>query len=185
MVEKRFKSVLGVTGLPLSGKNAVARILKSEGYRVIDMGEVVRKEVKERGLEPGKDSAKFVKEMREEKGMGAIAKLTVPYLEEFEGKKLLITGMRSIDEKEVFEEELDQGINVLAVWASEKVRRKRRERRGRREDLEGQKFHERDLREIGNGVAKLMALSDKMLVNEEVSLEELRKRVFDRAGDII
>jgi len=43
--------------------------------------------------------------MRDEHGMDAIAKLSTPYLEEIvdEREKIVITGMRSWDEKERFE----------------------------------------------------------------------------------
>ena len=173
--------VLGVTGMPLSGKTTVARILERNGYTVVDMGDVVRKEMKNRGV-PSENVAGFVNGQREDNGMDAIAELTIPYLKEAMARsdRIVITGMRGWSEKQRFEEFLDESFEVVAVWASRETRKRRREERMRKEDIEGQEFHERDLREIDNGMAKLMALSDSIIVNDDKSLDELEKEVRKR-----
>lgn len=172
--------IIGVTGMPLSGKTTVAEILEDEGYTLLDMGDVVRIEMEKRGMEPGNEGD-FVNQMRDEHGMDAIAQLSVPYLEEIveENDKIVITGMRGWSEKERFEEETGEEVEVLAVWASRETRRKRREERQREEDVEGQSFHDRDLREIKNGVGKLMALSDVMVKNDKIGEEKLEDRLID------
>lgn len=163
--------------MPLSGKTTVAEILEEEGYSVLDMGEVVRIEMDKRGIEPGNEGS-FVNSMREEHGMDAIARLSAPYLEEIldEKEKIVITGMRGWNEKERFEEETSENIEVVAVWSPRETRRNRREERQREEDIKGQSFHERDLREIENGVGKLMALSDHLIKNEG-TIKELKRKV--------
>lgn len=163
--------------MPLSGKTTVAEILEEEGYSVLDMGEVVRIEMDKRGIEPGNEGS-FVNSMREEHGMDAIARLSAPYLEEIldEKDKIVITGMRGWNEKERFEDETAEEIEVVAVWSPRETRRNRREERQREEDIKGQSFHERDLREIENGVGKLMALSDHLIKNEG-TIEELKQKV--------
>lgn len=170
--------------MPLSGKTTVAEILEEEGYAVLDMGEVVRIEMQKRDIEAGKEGS-FVNSMREQHGMDAIAQLSLPYLEEIleEKEKIVITGMRSWDEKQEFEEETGEDIDVIAVWASRETRKERRQERQREEDVEGQGFHERDLREIKNGVGKLMALSDKIVENDGISMEELEQEVKEIVGD--
>ncbi|MFB6245041.1 MAG: AAA family ATPase, partial [Candidatus Nanohaloarchaea archaeon] len=157
-----MKEVYGVTGMPLSGKTTVADMLEEEGFEPVDMGDVVREKMREQGYEVGSEEGEFVEHQREKHGMDAIARLTVPYVEEAleRSDKVVITGMRGWKEKERFEEELGEDLEVVAVWASRETRKKRREERQRKEDVEGQGFHERDLREIQNGVGKLMALSD-------------------------
>jgi dephospho-CoA kinase len=164
--------------MPLSGKTTVAELLEEKGYTVLDMGEVVRIEMEKRGIEPGNEG-EFVNSMRDEHGMDAIAKLSVPYLEEIldEKEKIVITGMRGWKEKERFEEETGEKIEVIAVWSSRETRKQRREERQREEDLMGEKFQERDEREIDQGVGKLMALSDFLIKNENISLSELEKNV--------
>jgi len=92
-------------------------------------------------------------------------------------EKIVITGMRSWDEKQRFEKETNENIEIIAVWTSRKTRKQRRQKRQREEDQVGDKFKERDQREIQNGVAKLMALSDKIIKNENISMEELENKV--------
>ncbi|MFT4868239.1 MAG: dephospho-CoA kinase [Candidatus Nanohaloarchaea archaeon] len=163
--------------MPLSGKTAAANALKEKGYSVLDMGDVVRIEMEKRDIGPN-NTGKFVNSMRDEHGMDAIAKISVPYLEEMmeEEEKIVITGMRSLEEKERFENETDERVEMLALWSSPSTRKQRREKRQRPEDTEGQDFEERDLRELGNGVGDLMALSDHLIKNEG-GIEELEEQV--------
>jgi dephospho-CoA kinase len=172
----------GVTGMPLSGKTLVAECMEDEGYTLLDMGEVVRIEMERRDVPPGNEGD-FVNSLRDEHGMDAIAQLSVPYLEEMveEKDKIVITGMRGWSEKERFEKELDEQLEIIAVWASRETRKKRREERKREEDVKGQSFHDRDLREIENGVGKLLALSDHMIENDGISKDELREEVKEIA----
>jgi len=170
--------IYGITGMPLAGKTLVAEILEEKGFSVLDMGDVVRIEMEKRGIEV-ENTGNFVNSMRDEHGMDAIAKLSAPYLEEIlaEREKIVITGMRSWDEKERFEEETGQDIEVLAVWTPRDERKNRKEERQREEDLVGDEFHERDLREINNGVAKLITLSDHLIKNSNISKQELEDKV--------
>lgn len=171
--------IYGITGMPLSGKTLVAKFLKEEGFEVLDMGDVVREEMEKRGIAPGNEG-EFVNNLRDKHGMDAIAEISVPFLEEMMEKsdRIVITGMRGWSEKKKFEAETGEDIEVIAVWSSRKTRRKRREERKREEDVKGQGFHKRDLREIENGVGKLMAMSDHMIENEDISKDELREEVL-------
>ncbi len=170
--------IYGVTGMPLSGKTTVAEILGDEGYTVLDMGDVVRIEMEKRGIDAEK-TGEFVNGLREEKGMDAIAHLSMPYLGEISDERdsIAITGMRSWEEKEKFEDETGEDIEVIAVWASRKTRIERKKERSREEDVKGDEFHERDIRDIENGVAKLMALSDYMVKNDGREIDELEEEV--------
>lgn len=176
--------IYGVTGMPLSGKTTVAEIFKEQkDFALLDMGDVVRIEMEKRNIEPGNEG-NFVNKLRDRHGMDAIAQLSVPYLEEIleEKEKIVITGMRGWEEKKHFEEEIDEDIDVVAVWASRETRKERRETRQREEDVEGQGFHERDLREIENGTGKLIALSDHLIKNDDISTERLEQKVIE-TGD--
>jgi len=171
--------IYGVTGMPLAGKTLVAEMLEEkEGFSILDMGDVVRIEMEKREIDV-EDTGNFVNSMRDEHGMDAIAQLSTPYLEEIlaERDKVVITGMRSWDEKQRFEEETGQSVEVMAVWAPRDERKSRKEERQREEDLVGDEFHERDLREINNGVGKLIALSDHLIKNNNISKQELEDKV--------
>ena len=166
----------GVTGMPLAGKTTVAGLLEKEGFEVVDMGDVVRKEMNKREV-PTEETGKWVNKQRKEKGMDAIAQLTAPYIKEKDTSHIVITGMRGLSEKRRFEDELEDSIEMIAVWASPETRRKRREERMREEDREGDEFEQRDHRDLENGVGRLMALSDHMITNEGLSIEELEEKV--------
>jgi len=163
--------------MPLSGKTTVADLMEEKGYTILDMGEVVRIEMRKRDIEPGNEG-KFVNSMRDKHGMDAIAQLSVPYLEEIidENEKIMITGMRGWEEKERFEEETEEQLDIIAVWSSREIRKQRREKRQREEDVEGQKFEDRDWRELENGIGNMMALSDHLIKNEG-TMEELEEKV--------
>ncbi|MDY6771551.1 MAG: AAA family ATPase [Candidatus Nanohaloarchaea archaeon] len=170
--------IYGVTGMPLSGKTTVAEMLQDKGFSVLDMGDVVRQEMEKRGIEAGNEGT-FVNSQRDKHGMDAIARLSAPYLDDLleETERIVITGMRGWSEKLRFEEDTDAELDIIALWSSRDTRRQRREERQREEDIKGQDFHARDLREIENGVGKLMALSDHMICNEGIGLDELEERV--------
>ncbi|MFB6145573.1 MAG: hypothetical protein ABEJ99_03645, partial [Candidatus Nanohaloarchaea archaeon] len=89
----------------------------------------------------------------------------------------VITGMRGWAEKEEFERQTGEEIEILAIWSSRETRKQRREARSRDEDVKGDGFHERDIREIKNGVGKLMSLSDMLVKNENIGVKELEERV--------
>lgn len=169
----------GVTGMPLSGKTTVADIMKEDhGFTVLDMGDIVRIEMDKRGIEAGNEGG-FVNKMRDKHGMDAIASLSAPYLREMieEKEKIVITGMRGWSEKQKFEKKIDEELEIIAVWTSREERKARREERQRDEDIKGQNFEERDNREIKNGVGKLMALSDHLIKNDNISMDELEDEV--------
>lgn len=170
--------IYGVTGMPLAGKTLVAEILEDKDFSVLDMGDIVRIEMEKRGIDV-ENTGTFVNSMRDEHGMDAIAQLSTPYLEEIlaEREKVVITGMRSWDEKQRFEEETNTEIEIIAVWTPRDERKERKQERQREEDLVGDEFHERDLREINNGVGKLIALSDHLIKNSNISKQELEDKV--------
>ncbi|MFB6203364.1 MAG: AAA family ATPase [Candidatus Nanohaloarchaea archaeon] len=170
--------IYGVTGMPLAGKTTVAEMMGEKGFTVLDMGNIVRIEMERRDI-PAERTGEFVSQMRDEHGRDAIAQISVPYLEEMmeERDRIVITGMRGWSEKKHFEKETGEDIEVVAVWASRETRKNRKEERQREEDVEGQEFHDRDLREIEQGVGKMMALSDHLVRNEGKTVEELEEEV--------
>jgi len=170
--------VFGVTGMPLSGKTTVAEFMEDQGFAVLDMGEVVRIEMDKRDI-PAEETGDWVNDMRDKHGMDAIAQISIPYLEEIlhEKEDVVIAGMRGWTEKQRFEKEIDERLEMISVWTSRETRKERKDERNRKEDVTGDEFHERDLRETGNGVGKLMALSDHMIKNQGIGKQRLEEKV--------
>lgn len=171
-----MNNLYGVTGMPLSGKSEAAEILRENGFATLEMGDVVRIEKKERNLDRTEES--FVEAMREKHGKDAIARLSLPYFEKVmdEKEKIAIMGLRSLEEKHYFEDELDTEIDIISIWASPETREERRKKRGREDDEES--LYSRDAREIDYGIGGLIAKSDYLIKNNG-SLEDFREKVAD------
>lgn len=169
--------IFGITGLPLSGKTTVADKMVESDFEKVDMGDVVREEMKKRDI-PVEETGEFVSTLRKQNGMNAIAQLTLPYVKEAieSNDKVVIGGMRGWGEKKCFENNLDHEIEVIAVWASRDTRLKRKESRARDED-QVSNLKERDKREMDQGVSKMMALADHMIVNEYSQLESFEEEI--------
>lgn len=165
----------GITGLPLSGKNEVAQMVAQHtGRDIFDMGETVRIERRKRNIPPGK-TGEFVNSQRAAYGEDAIAQMTVERIEQ-KPETVVVSGLRSLAEKNRFESELSARMQTIAVWCPKSERNQRMQERARPEDSDGQSLEERDMRDIENGVAEAIALSDK-LVKNNTTLDRLQNRV--------
>lgn len=160
------KIVVGVTGLPGSGKSTFTRIAREMGFPVVVMGDFVRMEAEKRGLEPTAENlGRLMVEIRREKGEDAIAKLTVEAVRGIDNPTVFIDGVRSLKEVEEFKKSF-RDFRLIAVHAPEKVRFERLIRRLRSDDVTTiEKFRERDLRELKIGVGDTIALADRIIEN--------------------
>ena len=159
--------------MPGAGKSTIADGLKSKGYDVINMGNVVRTEAKNRNLEPtGFNLGKLMIELREKNGQGAIAELVVPQIENAKSKVVIIDGIRSNAEIEVLRKH--GTVKLLAIHASTNTRFGFLKQRGRSDDPQTKEnFEERDNREIGVGISNSIALSDETISNNNLTKNEL------------
>lgn len=159
--------------MPGAGKSTIADGLKSKGYDVINMGNVVRTEAKNRNLEPtGPNLGKLMIELREKNGQGAIAELVVSQIENTKSKVVIIDGIRSNAELEVLRKH--GTVKLLAIHASTNTRFGFLKQRGRSDDPQTKEnFEERDNREIGIGISNSIALSDETISNNNLTKDEL------------
>ena len=72
-------NVIGFVGLPGSGKSEAAAVARELDIPVVTMGDVIRAECRERGLDPATDHGTVAKALREENGPGAIAERSLPF----------------------------------------------------------------------------------------------------------
>ncbi len=175
-----------ITGMPGAGKSEVARILRKEfNISTIVMGDVIRAEVRSRGLDPTpQNTRKIMLELRELDGLGAIAKKCLPQIKSLETNLVVIEGCRSLAEVDVFRA-YPADVTIVCVHSSPSTRFMRLQERGRKDappDFET--FRERDLREISVGLGGVIALSDVMIVNE-TSLETLQDEVRSVARRLV
>lgn len=178
------KVVLGIVGMPGSGKSAAADALSRMGVPVVVMGDVVREKAQRRGLEPSPENVgRVMLRIREEEGPAVVAKRCVPKIEALRGRVVVVEGIRSMDEVEEFRRHFRE-FTLLAIHSSPETRFERLYHRRRSDDPGSwQAFLERDFRELKVGVGWPIALADRVLVNEG-SLSDLRARVVALAREM-
>ncbi len=169
------KTVLVIVGMPGAGKSLASRAIKDRGVPVFVSGDIIRDEARRQGLKlTRKNLGELMVRIRKEEGMGAVAKRLIPLVEKTSGRFVVYEGARSMEEVE----ELCRRYRVvtIAIHASSKARFQRLQRRGRSDRPRGWKdFVERDNRELGVGIGKLIALADRTVENEDTK-EDLRRR---------
>ena len=167
--------MIAVTGMPGSGKEELVKIAIEEGIKVVRMGDVVRAEVKNRGLELSDNNiGKIATEEREKYGYGVWAERTISFVKD---DVILIDGIRGDEELEVFKKAFGDDMVVVGVYASPKIRYERiKERKRKDATMTWEAFCKRDARELGWGIGKALSSCDHIIVNE-VSLEDYREDV--------
>jgi len=161
------KIVVGLAGMPGSGKSLVVTAARLEGYGVVVMGDVVREETEKRGLELNpKNIGKVMLELRKNGGASVVADKCIPKIERKRSGKVIVDGIRSLSEVDAFRKHFPR-FSLIAVHASAEARFNRLYRRRRSDDPDGwEVFNERDMRELGVGLGNAIAMAEHVIVNE-------------------
>jgi len=179
-VAARALQVLAFVGAPAAGKTEAALVAEEMGIPVITMGEVVRAELRRRGLPLSDENAgRVASELRAREGMDAIAKRCIPYIREIANKKavIVVDGIRGITEVETFKKEFGTDFMLIRVDAPLNLRYERIKSRGRDDDsLSIGEFKAREERENGWGMEEAMKKADKVIKNTG-SLELFKEQV--------
>jgi len=172
------KLIVCLTGMPGAGKSTIAEGLKPKGYDIINMGNAVREEAKNRNLEPTRDNlGKLMLELRKKNGPGAVAELVKSQIDSSTADVILIDGVRSNDEIKVLRK--FGTVKLLAIHASTDTRFDFLQKRGRSDDPQTKEhFEERDNRELGVGISNSIALSDYAISNIGLTKGELIETAF-------
>ena len=165
----RAIQVLAFVGAPAAGKTEAASVAKTLGIPIITMGDVVRAELRRRGLPLSDENAgRIASELRAQEGMDAIAKRCIPQVRAIAGKKavIVIDGIRGISEVETFKKEFGTDFTLVRVDAPLNLRYERIKTRGRGDDsLSIEEFKAREERENGWGMGEAMKNADKVITN--------------------
>ena len=181
------KVVVGLAGMPGAGKSVVVAIAKGSGYGVVVMGDVVREEAKKRHLEPSpEDLGKIMLELRQKEGRSVIAKRCIPKIEKAQEQKIIVDGIRSLNEVEQFKGHFPK-FTLIAIHSSPETRFKRLYRRKRSDDpKDWQIFKERDQRELSVGLGEAITMAEYKIVNEgekavtKEKIKEILKKVEEK-----
>jgi len=160
-----------IVGMPASGKNIARQYAESKGLPYFATGDLVRREVSRRMLEPSaENTAQISTELRGKDGQG-VTRLALSAALEDGSPVVFLEGMRSWPEIELIRQHADAV--VVAFLAPRDVRLRRILSRGRADDLP-EHFHDRDLREISYGTAVPISLADDYVLNMGGIKEALR-----------
>ena len=171
------KLVIGLAGMPGSGKSVVVDMAREMGYDIVVMGDVIRQETLKRGLElTPQNVGKVMLELRQESGNFVIAQKCIPKIKEQTSPKVLVDGLRSLFEADIFREHFAK-FSLVAVYASPQTRFSRLTNRHRSDDpAEWRVFQERDMRELGVGLGNAIAMAELVIVNDN-SFEHVKAKV--------
>ncbi len=171
--------VFAVSGLPAAGKGEFAAILADTGIPVRSMGDMVRAEVKARGIpEAPHVFGEVATQLRAEHGEDVLAHRLIDAVDELllSHRIVLIEGLRGTAEREVFSNHWGESFSVVAITASKELRFQRVQSRARSEDGDLSDLEARDKRETGWGLDVIIQEADYCFANES-NLEDLKSRV--------
>ncbi|MEN6622216.1 MAG: AAA family ATPase [Smithella sp.] len=151
-----------IVGMPASGKNCARTYAEARDIPYFATGDLVRQEVRKRGLEHDAVAAAAVStELRGTDGLG-VTRMALASAVESGAEILFMEGMRSLPEIELIRKEADCA--VIAFLAPRQLRLQRIISRQRSDDSP-HLFEERDIREIEYGTAIPIVLADEYVLN--------------------
>ncbi|WP_458405340.1 nucleoside monophosphate kinase [Methanobrevibacter sp.] len=175
--------VMGISGMPGSGKSIVSDIATEKGAIIVSMGDIIREEAKKRG-ESSKETAK---NLRKEFGEYIVSELTIKKIKKLQEEgvenTIIVEGIRSLPEVEMFKDNFDNFI-ILSVFANPELRFERLKKRMREDDsTDYNVFSQRDHTELNFGIGSVIALSDKLVINES-DVESFREEIIEYFNEI-
>ena len=168
--------IMGISGMPGSGKSIVSDVATENGAIIVSMGDIIREEAKKRG-ESTKETAK---NLRAEHGQYIVSQLTIDKIKKLQEdgieNTIIVEGIRSPHEVDMFKENFDNFI-ILSIFANPTLRFERLLKRMREDDSHDyNEFKKRDQMELDFGIGTVIALSDKIIINES-DLESYSKQI--------
>jgi dephospho-CoA kinase len=131
------------------------------------MGDMIRRAVKDAGMEPTDENLGTMgNQLREERGTDAIAQLCIPEVRKQSAPLVLIDGIRGDSEVRLFRKQFP-GFVLVALNSPFSVRLERLAGRGRSDDTTtGPSLQARDERELRWGLGAALDLADYCIENE-------------------
>ncbi len=179
--------ILIIVGMPGSGKTICANIAKKMNIFTLTTGDVIRDEIKRRGLEYNEQNDLKIARWFNKKGREKlIARRLVKMIKNAGNpKKIVIEGFRSMQGINELKRLLNrENIIILAIHSSPQIRYEREKKRPRFKGKGYRMIKMRDRQEIKHGLAEIIAMSDDIIVNNK-SLKEFNITVKDKLIKIL
>jgi len=193
--------IIGLVGLPGSGKGEASRIARQQGLTVLVMGDVTRQEAARLGIEATDQNLGSIgSALRSEEGPEAVAKRILERAKASGEETIVVDGLRSREEVDYFAAQAEQ-FHLVEICAPAELRLKWLQARGRPDDpgriregegedpgskvmssraepddLAAVALEQRECREMGWGMCEAMQAAGIRLRNDG-SLEEFRENV--------
>ena len=153
-----------IAGMPGAGKEELLSVTRSMDIPFVRMGDIVREYHSNRSSEDeGLSVGQFAGIERNRHGFNIWAKRALCRMY---GDMFLVDGCRSMEEIRAYRE-LTDDVTIIGIHSSPKTRYLRLVKRARDDAPSNiDEFDARDSREIGWGLAEVIALSDILIVNE-------------------
>ena len=166
--------ICAIVGYAGSGKTTAIEAIRDLGL-VVTMGDIIRNEAKKRNLKPsGNIIGEIAKELREKEGPGIIAKKCVDLIKNKDEEVIIVDGVRSISEVNVFRKFWK--FPIIAIIVKEEERFKRLFERARSDDPKNiDELKERDKREIQFGLKQVIKNADYKIRNDS-KIKDLKKK---------
>lgn len=170
--------VIAFVGMPGAGKTEASNVAREMHIPVVIMGDVLREEVKKRGLElTDQNIGAVANELRKDEGMDAIAKRCIPKIEALKSGLVVVDGIRGIAEVETFKKAFGDNFTLVKIDAPFELRLERLRQRGRSDDMTTPEWlRQRDEREMSWGMGKAIDAADMSVVNLD-PIERFRDEV--------
>ena len=156
--------IICITGMPGSGKTTAAAMLKSKGFRVIEMSDFARALMRKKRMDINvKSLAEFINGLKKESGMDILAKLTAEKIPR--NRNTVINGVRNMAEIRYLRKRFGTSLLIIAIIAPPKMRYKRLSVRSSRSPESYEDFLWREKDERFKGTGKVVESADIMVAN--------------------
>jgi dephospho-CoA kinase len=165
--------------MPGAGKSTVANIAQSMSFEMINMGDAVREEARRQKLDPSDANlGKIMLALRKKYGQAAVAELCAEKIKNSKSSYFVIDGIRSTHEIDIFKKL--GNVILVSIQASPSTRLSFLTSRKRKDaPMNDKSFEERDSRELKVGIGEAIALADFVIVNNGITINELKKKAED------
>jgi len=186
---KQIIFVIGIVGMPGSGKSTALEALEKEkNAKVVCMGDRVREKVTQAGLPITPENlGRMAENLRKDHGPDVVAILTIEKIKEIsrDGDFIVIDGIRSMHEVEIFRKHWD--MPLLALDSPKETRHARlRERKREDDSLDEGYFNMRDERELNFGVGEAIKQASSTIKNlSSTTIAQLQEEVVKQVNALM
>ncbi|MEL4305828.1 dephospho-CoA kinase [Methanococcoides sp. LMO-2] len=170
--------IIAFVGMPAAGKSVASDVVKEQKINVVNMGDVIRDEVKARGLDPtDANTGGVANDLRDREGMDAVAKRCVPKIEALGKDLVVVDGVRGIAEVIFFKDHFGEDFTLVFIDAPLEMRFERVSSRGRSDDMTDiEALKIRDERELGWGLAEAIKVAN-ITVENTSTIDEFKEDI--------